>query len=177
MKGLMKSRDLLVELLHTLIEKYEWLPENIFLMGFSQGAIVSLETALHCKNATGGARLGGCLLFSDSLLDEAMMKGHTTISWPDRSLMTETATPIFVSHGTADKTVPLNVASDKVSALRQVVMLTQGTVEFKEYNKGHQMINSSEEVRDVFTFLSKHMVMRNPALEKDSSLYSVDSTA
>jgi len=175
-KGLLRSRDLLLELLHTLIDKYEWQPENIFLMGFSQGATVCLETALHCKNATNGSRLGGCLLFSDSVLDEAMMKGHTTISWPDNSLMTEEATPIFVSHGKADNRVPLNVAVEKVAALRQAVSEGDGIVEFKQYSKGHQMINSSDEVRDVVTFLSKHMVMRNPSLEKDGSLYKVEQS-
>lgn len=44
----------------------------------------------------------------------------------------------------------------------------------KEYNKGHQMISSQDEMKDIFQFLSQFLYLRNLALENQADVIEIN---
>jgi hypothetical protein len=46
-------------------------------------------------------------------------------------------------------------------------------VQWKEYDKAHDMIKSREEMRDVMAFLAEHLRLRSVALEQRDDLIEV----
>ena len=71
-------------------------PENIFLMGFSQGGSIALEIGLHAENTFAGI-IG---LSTLPAKDHQTFKNLSDIS---------RQTPIFLAHGTQDNVVPFIV--------------------------------------------------------------------
>ncbi len=71
-------------------------PENIFLMGFSQGGSIALEIGLHAENEFAGI-IG---------LSTLPAKDHHTFDYLSES---SRKTPVFLAHGTQDHIVPFVV--------------------------------------------------------------------
>ena len=112
--------------------------ESVFLVGFSQGAVMALETALKYPTRLGGVvALSGYLAAPERLAIERH-KANARL-------------PVFLSHGTQDETLPVDFGRQTEAAL-----LSHGySVEYHEYPNGHRI--SSSGVRDIRAFLHRHM--------------------
>lgn len=97
-----------------------------FLVGFSQGALVAVDTGAR-------ARVGGVAAVSGSTLPEDDKDKHVG------------SVPMLITHGTRD-----NVAEAK----RCFARVKGDAVRWKEYSKGLETPKSAEEVRDLMEFLA-----------------------
>ena len=132
------SRLALLHFIDELIEAYQVDPKRIYLMGFSQGAIMSLNIAL-----TRPDKVAGVVVMSGRLLPEI------------QPLITEPAAlaglPIFMAHGKRDRVVPIRdarAARDQLSTLS--VALT-----YHEYAMGHQV--TVESMKDIVPWLKARL--------------------
>ncbi len=81
-------------------EKYSTRSENIFLMGFSQGAIMSYYTLWKSPE-----KIGGIIALSGRILDEIELQSVNTSQYHGKK--------VFVGHGTLDQVIPFS-ATEKV---------------------------------------------------------------
>lgn len=125
-------------------------------MGFSAGAVVAVDLALHFALP---GRFGGVVAVASSMLSEQIIG-------PERCCQT----PILVTHGQNDDRVSLKTAQLHANRLRN-----RGVdVIFKVYSrKRHEFISSPEEARDVFQFFSSHLYLRNLGLENNPDIVPV----
>jgi len=91
--GIVKIRDRVFELLRDL-EKQGWESQNIFLLGFSQGSLVSADVALHYPK-----RLGGVVGVSGYF--------HFFPRWRSRLSSQARKTPWLLTHGRKDDVLKL----------------------------------------------------------------------
>jgi predicted esterase len=96
-----KISETWINVLHHLHEKYSFRYENIFLLGFSQGASMSCLISQKIK-------LGGLILISPSNLD--LIKINKTKS--------TFQTPIYFSHGILDDKSTTTLAKKNVKILK-----------------------------------------------------------
>jgi phospholipase/carboxylesterase len=101
--GLDAAKLVLSALLHEVVRTLEPDSERIVLGGFSQGAILSLETALSSE-----LRLGGLLLFSASLLDAEEVRDRAASIAPMHAV---------VSHGRQDPILPFLLGEELARTL------------------------------------------------------------
>lgn len=102
---LKSSGQLLEQFIEQATRKYQTQPSKVFLVGFSQGAMMSYEVALRHPQLVGGfAALSGHML---SVL-KAELKPD-----PARQKLA-----IFIGHGTADSLIPVQGASDAEAYLK-----------------------------------------------------------
>jgi phospholipase/carboxylesterase len=132
------SRILLVKFVDELVSSYGLDAKKVFLMGFSQGAIMCLSVAL-----TRPDKVAGIVAMSGRLLPEVL------------PLVAEvealTSLPVFVAHGTMDGVLPIGQgrsARDKLSDLSV-------DLDYREYPMGHEI--SKESLGDVAGWLSKRL--------------------
>jgi phospholipase/carboxylesterase len=112
-------------------------PERIMLAGFSQGAALSLYTALHTEQ-----RLGGILALSGYLpMMRALNASHTT------------TTPIFMAHGDADEIIPMDIAERSYQRLQQ----QHCSITFHRYAMAHDII--AEEIIEIHQFLAQQLCL------------------
>jgi len=128
------SRRAIIRFLGEAVEAYGADRGRVFLMGFSQGAIMSLSVAL-----TEPAAVAGVVAMSGRLLPEVL----PLLPPPDalRGLA------ILLQHGTADQVLPIHhgrSARDRLAALP--LDLT-----YREYAMGHQV--SEESLADAAAWL------------------------
>jgi phospholipase/carboxylesterase len=93
-EGLTEARAQVIEMLDALDR--ELAPQKLVLGGFSQGAMLALDTALHDDRA-----LAGLVLWSGTLLAED--------EWVPR-LAARKGTRVIQSHGSADRLLPFSLA-------------------------------------------------------------------
>lgn len=93
-EGLPDARAALLEMLDAL--ESELGPAKLILGGFSQGAMLSLDVALHTERP-----LGALLLMSGTLLDEA--------TWLPR-MPGRRGLPVLLSHGREDPVLPFGMS-------------------------------------------------------------------
>ncbi|MHC8350214.1 alpha/beta hydrolase [Pseudomonas sp. RT4P38] len=134
------SGAVLLDFVVQAAKKYHTEPNKVFLVGFSQGAMMSYEVALRHPEAVGGiAALSGRILpvlRSELKPDENRQK-----------------LAIFIGHGTADKRLPYNDGTDANSLLQSLALKP----EFHAYpGVGHSI--SAAEMQD----LSKWLQRLNP---------------
>ncbi|MFQ5596414.1 MAG: alpha/beta hydrolase [Nitrospiria bacterium] len=136
--GIETSRRLVTGLLDALIRKDRLAPEKIVLLGFSQGAVMSLDTGLRYRQPLGAiAALSGFLAFPEKLGTEKSPKSIKT--------------PILLVHGTDDEVVAVNGSRKARTALQK-----EGyTVKLQEYRMGHQI--TIEEIQFVRNRLIGYM--------------------
>ncbi len=129
----------------------------------SQGAVVAVNTALHYEKP-----LGGVVAISSSVLEEHM--------FPENKITATTKkpqTPMLITHGRRDHAIPINTARQQFEFLRALYGNESALVQFKEFDKGHEMVNSQQEMREVMKFFAEHLVLRSVALENREDLIEI----
>ena len=132
------SRVTLLRFIDEVVEAYGVDQRRIFLLGFSQGAIMSLSLAL-----TEPKKVAGVVAMSGRILPEVLPR----VAPPD----TLAGLPILLVHGTADPVLGIEygrAARDRLSALP--VALT-----YREYPMGHQV--TEESLADVAAWLRERL--------------------
>ncbi|CAH6721046.1 acyl-protein thioesterase 1 [[Candida] jaroonii] len=137
-QGILKTCELVKELIKVQHEEYHIPLDKIILGGFSQGAAVSLTTAI-----SSDLKLGGFIALS----------GFFTIQAKIDELFTPTnlSTPIFQGHGDQDP-----IINHKVGLQANEILKQKGfaNAEFKTY-PGLAHSASDEELVDVAKFIKK----------------------
>ena len=147
---------------HSNNESSYWLPERIFLFGFSAGACLAMETcrlwklrrhvplggAICVGGGIKSASLPGCVPVNDSNNDN-VDDGRNAFT--DVLILTGSKDTVY-SQEDARKTKPFYGDGSKVHIHVQ-------------QRKGHGMIGSREEMQAVMEFLSKRLVRRMPSME------------
>lgn len=114
------AADALARFLRALPRLYNADPDRLYLMGFSQGAAVSIATALiHPTLVRGVAALVG---FAPDVAENELAGRLDGL-------------PVFFATGTRDQTVPYAVAQRSVALVRA----TGADVEYHEYPIGHKL--------------------------------------
>lgn len=131
------SGQVLLEFIEKARSKYPTDAGNVYLIGFSQGAMMTYEVALRHPEAVGGiAALGGRVL--------PVLRAQLTPDASRRSLA------VFIGHGTADSVIPYHDGTDANTFLRTLAL----EPEFHAYpGVGHSI--SELEVRDLRAWLER----------------------
>ena len=117
--GMSEARDQLVQLLIEL-QAETGVPWSKFVLGgFSQGAMITVETLRHLPE-----RLGGAILFSGTLINESEWKK------PSDNL---SGLPVMQSHGRSDVILPYSLSLE----LKQLLEEQGASVRFVEFAGGH----------------------------------------
>ena len=128
-----------VEALHEFVtnlpDVYGADPEQIYMLGFSQGAATAFAFAMQYPDLVQG--ISGLVGFSPKVDDEMVV---------ERPL---SGLPIFLAAGTKDDRVPLPVAQIG----RDVLQNLGAQVEYQEYEVGHKM--NSQGLRDLAAWWQK----------------------
>mgnify|MGYP003312385203 CR=1 FL=1 len=94
-----------------------FLPDKIFLMGFSQGACLALEFGLRLPFEVGGLiPIAGFIKFKDLLIKEASIKSKKS--------------PILLMHGSKDDVIPISASETAYQILSDM----KYKVEFLKYD-------------------------------------------
>ena len=132
------SRLTLLHFVDELIETYQVDPRRVYLMGFSQGAIMSLNIAL-----TRPDKVAGVVVMSGRLLPEI------------QPLIIEPAVlvglPIFMAHGKRDRVIPIRDAR----AARDQLTTLSVALTYHEYAMGHQV--TVESMKDIVPWLKARL--------------------
>ncbi|MGJ7913367.1 alpha/beta hydrolase [Neobacillus sp. LXY-1] len=99
-------------------ENYEIDPEQLYLMGFSQGAIVSMTLALMLQKIKGVVALSGYI--PQFIMDEYGIHPGNRLA-------------VFISHGECDQVLPFNWGIENVNYFANLGV----PVTFKDYPVGH----------------------------------------
>lgn len=131
------SGQMLLEFIAKARVKYPTDASNVYLVGFSQGAMMSYEVALRHPEAVGGiAAMGGRVL--------PILRAELT---PDEARRT---LAVFIGHGTADPIIPYHDGTDADTFLRTLAL----EPEFHAYpGVGHSI--SALEIRDLRAWLER----------------------
>jgi predicted esterase len=114
---------------------------KIFLGGFSQGGALSLYTGLQST-----LPLAGIISLSGYLPVKTTSDVNAIVSENGKNI------PILMCHGESDEVVQFNIGKRSMEKIRTI----KNNIEWKTYkNMGHH--SSEEEMRDVKTFIKKHL--------------------
>jgi phospholipase/carboxylesterase len=119
--GMAEARAMVQGLLDQVQAKFSVADEHLVVGGFSQGAMVSLDTVLHRER-----RVGGLIEMSGTLISEPV--------W--RPLFPKLAgLPVLISHGRSDAMLPFAIAD----ALREELVTAGALVEWLPFVGGHEI--------------------------------------
>jgi len=110
--------------------------DRILLAGFSQGGAVCFQAAL-----TYDKPLAGLMALSTWFPTAEVIEIHPA----------NAGLPILLTHGTADKVLPLQMAINSKSYLEKLGLHP----DFRSYDMGHHV--SPEEIRDMSVFIQSHL--------------------
>ena len=130
--SLVESRAEMLRFLDEITEKYPTPDGKLIVAGFSQGALMALDSGLRTKQKLAGiiAMSGG--LYEQELVDLSV---HKTL-------------PILIAHGSQDDVVPVNYAR----RARLVLEDAGFPVDYHEYAMAHQVV--MEEIGIVKQFIA-----------------------
>ena len=132
------SRETLITFLNEAVTTYGADPEQVYLMGFSQGAIMSASVAL-----TQPELVAGVVMMSGRILPEIQ-----PLIAPKEELA---GLPFIVVHGTADTVLPITYGR----ASRELLSSLPVELTYHEYPMGHEV--SQESLNAVTTWLSEQL--------------------
>jgi len=136
--GIRESRILLTELLNQLIVEDSIPSRQIVLMGFSQGAVMSLDVGIRFPIPLAGLVALSGFLYSPEAV-------------PEEKSPASTGTPILLVHGIADPVVSVEGSRQALTTLRK-----EGyRVDLQEYPMGHEVI--PEEILLIRNHLSQFL--------------------
>jgi len=132
------SRLALITFLDEAVNAYDADPKKVYLMGFSQGAIMSASIAL-----TQPQLVAGAVLMSGRILPEIqpLIASNEELS----------GLPFLVVHGTADMVLPISYGR----ASRQLLSSLPVELTYHEYRMGHEV--SQESLAEVTAWLSAQL--------------------
>jgi phospholipase/carboxylesterase len=131
-----QSRKTIIQFIAQLKEKYQFDSKQIYLCGFSQGAIMSYSVGL-----TRPDLIKGIAVMSGRVLEEIKPLVKTNEQLKQLK--------VFVSHGTSDAVLGIHYARESVSYLKELGIVPK----YKEYPEGHTI--SQEMLKDFLTWLGK----------------------
>ena len=162
LSSLGKAVDWLEQLLNLLIglspnSTGPWIPERIFLFGFSAGACLVME-ACRSWNVNGRLPLGGAICVAGGIKSKTLPTSNSTNCVETQS---NQATDILLISGKNDGTYSPESAikSKNMYGSHSKVQL------YTQQNKGHSMIGSRDEMQVVMEFLSHRLVKRMASME------------
>lgn len=118
-QGVLRVREKMFRLLDTLKDQ-GWKPERTFLLGFSQGCLVSADVALHYPERLGGVvGISGYFQFYPR--------------WRREISTSAVRTPWLMTHGTQDDVLPIEETRFGVGKLRSLGM----SIDWVESDKEH----------------------------------------
>jgi phospholipase/carboxylesterase len=132
------SRQLLLRFTDEVVAEYRLDPKRVFLMGFSQGCIISLYTAV-----TEPERYRGVVGMSGRLLPQAVPK----LASPDRLK----GFPLLIVHGTEDTTIGI----DYGRSIRDQLSKLPVDLDYREYPMGHWV--KPQSLADVKDWLTRRL--------------------
>ncbi len=130
-ESVVESRGEMLRFLDEVTQKYPTPEGKLIVGGFSQGALMALDSGLRTT-----LKLAGIIVMSGGLYEPDL---------PD--LPSHAGLPVLIAHGTADEVVPVNYAR----RARRVLEDAGLDVEYHEYPMGHQV--AAEEAAVVKAFL------------------------
>jgi phospholipase/carboxylesterase len=119
--GLPEARDHVLRLLDQLQARFSIAAPDLVLGGFSQGAMLSLDVALHRETPP-----AGLLLMSGTLLAESI--------WQPR-MPALAGVPVLLSHGRQDALLPFTTAE----VLRDQLVAAGAEVDWVAFHGGHEI--------------------------------------
>lgn len=136
-----RSRQVIHKFLGEIVEAYGCDPNAVYLMGFSQGAMMSLAVALSYPGSAAGV-----VAMSGRVLPQTLQLVA------DKDVLT--GLPIFVAHGSRDMLLPINHGRDARAKLSELpVELT-----YREYDMGHEI--SYDSLKDITEWLKERLMPR-----------------
>jgi phospholipase/carboxylesterase len=133
-----QSRDLIVRFIGEAVAAYSADPARVYLMGFSQGAMMSGWVAL-----TRPELVAGAVLMSGRVPDEV----RAQIADPEQLA----GKPFLVVHGTMDQVLPIQNGR----ASRDLLQRLPIDLTYREYPMSHEV--SAESLTDVVAWLSARL--------------------
>jgi len=135
--GIVRSRELLFWLLDRLQVEIGLRSEDIFLLGFSQGCLMSLDVSLRYPKHLGGVvGISGYVFFEDE--------------YPEALSPVAREQKIWVSHGHRDDILPLERSKASVQRLRDLGM----HIDWTEFDKDHT-VDEREELPQIHDFFRR----------------------
>lgn len=136
------SRRTLIDFLPQLVQQHDLAPEQVFLLGFSQGAIIGASVALSRPDL-----VAGLVMLGGRILPEARPQFKPSSQL--RSLN------VFVGHGVRDDKLGIHHArASRVLLTDLGVPLT-----YREYDFGHEI--GAPEIADVNAWLAARLMERS----------------
>ena len=132
------SRQRILKFVDEVVAEHKADPKRVYLLGFSQGCIMSLYSAL-----TEPEKFAGVVGMSGRLLPEAL----SGIAAPDRLRHLQ----IIVVHGTEDPVIPIEYGR----AIRDQLNALPIKFGYKEYRMGHYV--SPESLADISRWLTERL--------------------
>lgn len=135
-KQAIESRDLIVKFIDEIIEAYPIDKDNVTLIGFSQGTILSYAVAL---------------TYPEKISRVIALSGYLNMDIVGKSLHAEDISKIkfFISHGIVDQVIPVEWARKAPEFLKNLGL----DVEYHEYNAGHGV--APQNFYDLVSWLNK----------------------
>ena len=138
------SRKALIALINEAVTAYGADPKRVYLMGFSQGAIMSASVAL-----TRPDLVAGVVMMSGRILPEV----QPLMAAPEKLA----GLPLLVVHGVADQVLPIRHGRES----RQLLESLPLKLTYKEYAMGHEV--DRESLEDVSKWLSAQLDAAAPS--------------
>ena len=132
------SRLLVLKFVDELVETYGADPSRVYLMGFSQGCIMSLAASL-----TEPKKFAGVVGMSGRLMPEI----EPQIAPPEQLQ----GLPMFIAHGTQDQVLPIAYGR----GIRDKLQTLPVDLTYREYPMPHSV--SPESLRDIATWLKTRL--------------------
>jgi phospholipase/carboxylesterase len=116
------ARQALLKFIDEAVKAFDADPHQVYLLGFSQGAMMSLSMALLWPD-----RFAGAVVLSGTLLPDVPRR------MPSKSELA--GLPLFVAHGTADRVLPIAFGR----AIRDTLDPLPVKLEYAEWPIGHEI--------------------------------------
>ncbi|KAI8913174.1 Alpha/Beta hydrolase protein [Entophlyctis helioformis] len=172
--GLEESRNLIAEFIdECVLGPTGWPAERVFLLGFSQGGSMALDVALLGVRSNGSPlNLGGVVSVSGWLDERSYENG--SLGDGERTVGGRGRTHLLVTQGPKDEGMDIVTRMPRCKkVLRRLVASDEHLSVVLVNGKGLAMPQSKEEMTAIMSFFSKHLYLRNLALEAMSDVYEV----
>lgn len=147
---------------HSNNESYYWLPERIFLFGFSAGACLAMETCRLWKLRR-HVPLGGAICIGGGIKTATLPGCDPVNDSDDDNDGHYVFTDVLILTGSKD------TAYSQEDAMKTKSFYDGSKAHLRvQQGKGHGMIGSREEMQVVMEFLSKRLARRMPSMENMS---------